>query len=114
MVKISKVQEVKLNLYEILLNYVIQLYLLEASGGYFGLAFATPPPPLPPPHIEIFGVKALNRKTTPVRFTKFAGYLHWGVSFSGTEISLILKNKMAAAGISLKIIYIFLLAVSDR
>ena len=37
-----------------------------------------------------------------------------GVSFSGTEISLILKNKMAATGISLKIIYIFLLAVSHR
>ena len=32
-----------------------------------------------PPHVEIF-----------------VGYLHWEVSFSGTEISLILKNKMAA------------------
>ena len=31
-----------------------------------------------------------KRKTTPARFTKFAGCLHWGVSFSGTEISLIL------------------------
>ena len=51
----------------------------------------------------IFGVNAL-RKPTPARFTKFAGYFHWGVSFSGTEISLILKNKMAAVGISLKII----------
>ena len=37
-----------------------------------------------------------------------------GVSFSGTEISLILKNKLVAAGISLKVIYIFLLAVSHR
>ena len=62
---------------------------------------------------EIFDVNAL-RKTTPARFTKFVEYLHWGVSFSGTEISLILKNKMAAAGISLKIIDIFLLAVSHR
>ena len=51
---------------------------------------------------------------TAVRFTKFAGYLHWGVSFFGKENSLILKNKMAATGISLKIIYIFLLAVSRR
>ena len=53
-------------------------------------------------------------KTTSGRFTTFAGYLHWGVSFSGKEISLILKNKMGATGISLKIIYIFLLAVSHR
>ena len=36
------------------------------------------------------------------------------VRFSGTEISLILKNKMAAVGISLKIIYLFLLAGSRR
>ena len=49
------------------------------------------------------------------RFTKFAGYLHWGgVSFSGKENSLILKDKMAATSISLKIIDIFLLAVSHR
>ena len=46
-------------------------------------------------HREIFSVNAL-RKTTAARYTKFAGYLHWGVSF-----------KMAAMGISLKIIYIF-------
>ena len=54
--------------------------------------------------------------TTAARFTKFAGYFHWGfgVSFSGKENSLILKNKMAATGISLKIIDIFLLAVSHR
>ena len=70
------------------------------SGGYFGLAFT--PPPL---HVEIFYVNAL---------IKFAGYLHWEVNFSGTEISLILKNDMAAAGISLKIIYIFLLAGSHK
>ena len=57
-------------------------------------------------HREIFSVNAL-RKTTAGRFTKFAGYLHCGVSFSGKENSLILKNKMSAAGISLKIIYIF-------
>ena len=50
-------------------------------------------------------------KTTPARFTTFAGSLHWEVSFSGTEISLILKSIMAAVGISLKIIYLFLLLV---
>ena len=39
-----------------------------------------------------------------------------GVSFSGTEISLILKNKMAATGISLKIIYFFywLVLIGER
>ena len=37
-----------------------------------------------------------------------------GVILSGTEISLILNNKMAATGISLKIIYPFLLAGSHR
>ena len=37
------------------------------------------------------------------------GSFHWEVSFSQTEISLILKNKMAAAGISLKFIYLILL-----
>ena len=47
---------------------------------------------------EIFSVNAL--------ITKFA-YLHWEVSFSDTEISLIPKNKMAAPGISLKSIYHF-------
>ena len=48
----------------------------------------------------------------PARFTKLARCLHWVVSFSGTEISLILKNEMAAAGISLKFIYLLQLAVS--
>ena len=43
-----------------------------------------------------------------------AGYLHLEETFSGSEISLILKNKMAATGISFKIIYLFLLAGSDR
>ena len=39
-------------------------------------------------------------------YTKFAGNLHWAVRFSGTE--------MAAGGISLKIIYLFLLAGCHR
>ena len=57
---------------------------------------------------EIFGLNALRKKNRPARFTKFAGYLYWEVSFFGTEITLILKSKMAAMGISLKIIYLFL------
>ena len=77
------------------------LYPSEASGGYFGLAFAMPQLPC-------------IKRFSPVRFTKFIEYLHWGVSFCAVEISLILKNKMAAAGISLKIIYLFLLAGSHK
>ena len=49
-----------------------------------------------------------NVRYAAARFTKFAGYLHREVRFSGTEISLILKNKMATACISLKIIYGYL------
>ena len=74
-----------------------------------GLAFT-----MPPPCIKFFGVNALRGKPTATRFTKFAGYLHWVISFSGTEISHILKNKMAAAGISLQSTYLFLLAGSHR
>ena len=62
---------------------------------------------------EIFDVNT-QRKTRPASFTKFAGYLHWEVSFSGTEISFILKNKITALKISLQIIYLFLLASSHN
>ena len=69
---------------------------------------------------EIFGVKALEGKLHQLGSPNLqdifigSGGGGGGVSFSGTEISLILKNKMAAAGISVKIIYICLLAVSHR
>ena len=39
---------------------VLLLYTPEASGGYFGLAFAMPPPP--PRVREIFGVNAVRGK----------------------------------------------------
>ena len=65
-------------------------------------------------HREIFSVNALRGKLHHLGFTKFEGHLHWGVSFSGTEISLILKNKMGAACISLKIVYLFLLSGFHR
>ena len=65
---------------------VLYVYISDLlSGGYFGCATALG---------EIFGVNALK------------GKLLRG-SFSGTEISLILKNKMAAVGMSLKIIQFF-------
>ena len=63
---------------------------------------------------EIFGINALIGKLHQLGSPNLQDIFIWGVSFSGTEISLILKNKMAAAGVSLKIIYIFLLAVSHR
>ena len=56
----------------------------DASGGYFSLAFAT----LPPPHIERFSTLAVIEENYTSR--QFAGYLHWEVSFSAAEISLIL------------------------
>ena len=94
----------------------VLLYPPEASSGYFGLVFST----LPPLRVEreIFSVNTLRGKLhqlgSPNLQDIFIGGGGGGVSFSGTENSLILKNKMAAAGISLKIIFIFLLTVSHR
>ena len=62
---------------------------------------------------EIFGINALRGKRQQLGSPNLqdifigGGKLLW-------ENSLILKNKMAATGISLKIIDIFLLAVSHR
>ena len=63
---------------------------------------------------EIFGVNALRGKQQQLGSPNLQDIFNGGVSFSGKENSLILKNKMAATGISLKIIDIFLLAVSHR
>ena len=63
---------------------------------------------------EIFGVNALRGKQQQPGSPNLQDIFIGGVSFSGKENSLILKNKMAAMGISLKIIYIFLLAVPHR
>ena len=63
---------------------------------------------------EIFGINALKGKLHQLGSPNLQDIFIVYLSFSGTENSLILKNKMAAAGISLKIIYIFLLAVSHR
>ena len=58
---------------------------------------------------EIFGVNTLRGKLHQLGSPNLQDIFTGWVSFSEKEISLILKNKMAAAGISLKIIYIFLL-----
>ena len=65
-------------------------------------------------HREIFGVNALRGKLHQLGSPNLQDIFIREVSFSGTEISLILKNKMAAAGISLKIIYLFILAGFHR
>ena len=62
---------------------------------------------------EIFGVNALRGKQQQLGAPNLQD-IFIGVSFFGKENSLILKNKMAAKGISLKIIDIFLLAVPHR
>ena len=62
---------------------------------------------------EIFKVNTLRGKLHQLGSPNLQG-ISLGKSFSGTEISLIKKTKMAAMGISLKIIYLFLLAGSHR
>ena len=89
-----------------MLTTCLLLYPPEATGGYFGLAFTTPP------CVEIFGVNTLGGKLHQLGSANLQDIFIGGVTFSGTEISFILENKMAAVGISLKIIYIFLLDVS--
>ena len=80
---------------------LLQLIIVSTGGIrwilWFSIRYATA-------RREIFGVDALR------------GKLHQlgSPNLQFTEISLILKNKMANAGISLKIIYIFLLTVSHR
>ena len=55
---------------------------------------------------------AACREIFDVNTLRFTGYLLWGLGFSATEISVILKNKIAAVDISLKIICLFILAGS--
>ena len=85
------------------------LYPPEASSGYFGFAVATPPP-----CVDRFSVLMLSKENCTSWVHQICMISALGKSFSGTEISLILKNKMAAADISLKIIYLILLAGFHR
>ena len=81
--------------------YIILLYPLEASSGYFGLVFATPLP-----RIEIFGINVLRGKLHQLG-SQICRISSLGVSFSGTETSLILKNKMAATSFLWKVYTFF-------
>ena len=66
-------------------------YCISQSDGYFGLAFPTLLPLVERFLMLMSSVGKLYQLAAPY----FPGYLHWEVSFSGTEISLILKNQMA-------------------
>ena len=77
------------------------MYPPDASCGYFGLAFATPLP-----YEDRFlkltvSAEKLDQLVSPDLQDILI------VTFSVTEISVILKNKIAALGITSKIIYLF-------
>ena len=56
--------------------------------------------------VDIFKVNILSEKLGLLTSPNMQD-VYWEVSFTGTEISLILKIKMAVLGISLRIIYLF-------
>ena len=58
-------------------------------------------------HGENFGVNALRGKLLQLGSPNLQDIFIGGISFSGTEISLILKSKIVTLGIFLKIIYLF-------
>ena len=63
---------------------------------------------------EIFDLNNLSRKLHQLASINLQDIFIGDLSLFATDISLIMKNKMAALGISLKIIYIFLLAGSHN
>ena len=74
------------------------------SGGYYGFDFVTPTPPPPPPPqcVERFHRYRSNVKNIIASLLKFAGYIHSHKILPGNIFGLILKNKMAATGVSLQ------------
>ena len=85
------------------------MYPPESYGGYFSIRYTAAAAGR-----EIFDVNALRGKLHQLGSPNLQDIYLREVSFPGTEISLILKYKMVAVGISLKIIYLFLLAGSHR
>ena len=73
-----------------------------ASGGYYGFRFVMPPP-LTPQCVERFHCYRSNKKSIIASLLKFAGYIHNHKILPGNNFGLILKNKMAAMGISLSV-----------
>ena len=73
-----------------------------ASGGYYGFRIVTPTPP-PPQCVERFHHYRSNEKSIIASLLKFAGYIHNHKILRGNIFGLILKNKMAATGVSLSV-----------
>ena len=72
-----------------------------ASGGYYGFDFVTPTSPLPQ-CVERFHRYRSNKKNIIASLLKFAGYIHSHKILPVDIFGLILKNKMAATGVSLQ------------
>ena len=72
---------------------------LIVSTGY-GFDFVTPMPPPPPQCVERFHRYRSNEKNIIASLLKFAGYIHSHKILTGNIFGLILKNKMAATGVS--------------
>ena len=73
------------------------------SGGYYGFRFVMPTPP-PPQCVERFHPYRSNEKNIIASLLKFAAYIHNHKILPGNIFGLILKNKMAATGVSLSVI----------
>ena len=85
--------------YENVLNHTVILNNCIhriASGGYYGLRMST----LPPQCVEIFSRYPSRAQGIIGRLLKFSGYIHNHKILPGNIFGLILKNKMAATGIS--------------
>ena len=59
---------------------------------------------LPPQCVERFHRYRSNKKNIIASLLKFAGYIHNHKILTGNIFDLILKNKMAAKGVSLSVI----------
>ena len=86
-----------------LLGTTSEIYCIHriACGGYYGLCFVTPA--LPPQCVERFHHYRSNEKKIIASLLKFAGYIHNHKILPGNIFGLILKNKMAAMGVSLSV-----------
>ena len=71
-----------------------------ASSRYYGFHFVAPPPQC----VERFHCYRSNEKNIIGRDLKFAGCIHNHKILPGNIFGLILKNKMAATGISFSVI----------
>ena len=71
------------------------LLMLIVSGGYYGFDFITPPPQC----VERFHRYRSNEKNIIASLLKFTGYIHSHKILPGNIFGLILKNKMATAGV---------------